>query len=588
MSVNGSPADGDAGLPRPGELLGGKFRIERLLGRGGMGAVFAATHELLAQRVAIKMLLSHVATNREAVARFLNEARAASRIDGEHVARVMDVATLDDGRAYMVIEYLDGVDLARLLEARGPLPVPEAVDYVLQGLVALAQAHALGIVHRDLKPSNLFLARRADGTSIVKVLDFGIAKATQPLTPEEHAEMTRTNSVLGSPQYMAPEQLRNAKKVDARTDVWSVGVMLYELLTGAAPFSGSSFGELFAAILEQTPAPMRDSRPEIDPDLEAVVARCLKRDPAVRFENVAELGRALAPHAPPRSAFCVERIISWLPPPPASPHGSGSRPRAEGSARSGSSADVAPPRVRVRQGAVTGDSNDTTAFQVRGRAAQIRGGAATGNSNDATVLGLAAAEATAPPTANTHSSTTAPRRTGIVATGVLAVGVAAVGAAVVLLRARAPAPASGSAVLVPSAGLAFTAAALPMPAALSSAPVQSAPPVSPGSPPSPRVTRAPLSSPISAPGGAEPLPAAIVRGAPSAFLQATAGAPAAGVSGAGAPAAGASRAAGVPLAPSSGANGPPSAATAAASVDASAPRPRSRVDQSGLAGENPF
>ncbi len=218
--------DEDAGLPKPGDLIAGKFRIERMIGRGGMGAVFSAQHEMLGQRVAIKMLLASVASNREVVARFLNEARLAARIEGEHVARVTDVATLDDGRPYMVIEYLEGSDLGQVLEACGPLPVPEAVDYVLQALEALAQAHAQGMVHRDFKPSNLFLARRSDGTTLVKVLDFGIAKAARPLALEENQSLTKSNSMLGSPQYMAPEQLRNAKNVDAQTDIWAVGLTL--------------------------------------------------------------------------------------------------------------------------------------------------------------------------------------------------------------------------------------------------------------------------------------------------------------------------------------------------------------------------
>ncbi len=309
------PEDDDTGLPKPGDLLGGKFRIEALIGRGGMGAVFSAQHEMLGQRVAIKMLLSAVASNREAVARFLNEARAAARIEGEHVARVMDVATLDDGRPYMVIEYLDGSDLSQHLEARGPLPVREAVDHILQALEALAQAHARGIVHRDFKPSNLFLARRLDGTTLVKVLDFGIAKATQPQTFQESASVTRSNAILGSPQYMSPEQLRNPRNVDARTDIWAVGLTLYELLTGSAPFSGRTFGELFAAILEETAPPIRAQRPDVDPELEAIIARCLCRDVNQRYPNVTELAQVLARHGSPRAAFSVERIVSVLPPP---------------------------------------------------------------------------------------------------------------------------------------------------------------------------------------------------------------------------------------------------------------------------------
>jgi eukaryotic-like serine/threonine-protein kinase len=314
MLAASDPESDEAGLPKPGDLLAGKLRIERVIGRGGMGVVYCAQHELLGQRVAIKILLPAVASNKEAVARFLNEARAAAGIEGEHVARVLDVATLDDGRPYMVIEYLDGADLAQVLEARGPLPVVETVDCVLQALEALAQAHARGIVHRDFKPSNLFVARRSDGTTLVKVLDFGIAKAAQPLNVLENARMTRSNAVLGSPQYMSPEQLRNAKNVDPRADIWSTGLTLYELLTGAPPFAGESFGELFVAILEQSPAPIRDKRPDIDARLEAVVLRCLQREPGDRYQTVAELAQALAPFGSPRAAQSMQRIISVFPP----------------------------------------------------------------------------------------------------------------------------------------------------------------------------------------------------------------------------------------------------------------------------------
>src|ERR1700690_336195 len=315
MLAASDPESDEAGLLKPGDLLAGKLRIERVIGRGGMGVVYCAQHELLGQRVAIKILLPAVASNKEVVARFLNEARAAAAIEGEHVARVLDVATLEDGRPYIVIEYLDGADLSQVLEARGPLPVIETVDCVLQALEALAQAHARGIVHRDFKPSNLFVARRSDGTTLVKVLDFGIAKAAQPMNVLENASMTRSNSVLGSPQYMSPEQLRNAKNVDARADIWSTGLTLYELLTGATPFAGESFGELFVAILEQSPAPIRHKRPDIDPRLEAVVLRCLRRDVGERFQTVADLAQALAPFGSPRAAQSVQRIISVLPPP---------------------------------------------------------------------------------------------------------------------------------------------------------------------------------------------------------------------------------------------------------------------------------
>ncbi len=282
----------DSTLPSPGDVLAGKYQIERLIGRGGMGAVFAAQHMLLNQRVAVKLLVGELVSSEEATNRFMNEARAAAKIQGDHVARVLDIGQLPDGTPYMVLEYLDGTDLAGLLQQRGVLGVSEVADYALQALDALAQAHAAGIVHRDLKPANLFLARRHDGTSVVKVLDFGISKNLHPLggTPQG---MTQTRALLGSPEYMSPEQLRTPRGVDTRTDIWSLGVILYELLTGKMPFTGESLGELFMQIMESTPPPLRAHRADVPAALEAVVLRCMTRDPNARFANVKELADVL-------------------------------------------------------------------------------------------------------------------------------------------------------------------------------------------------------------------------------------------------------------------------------------------------------
>jgi serine/threonine protein kinase len=282
--------------PEIGSLFVGKYRIERKLGQGGMGAVFAATHELLHQRVAIKVLSPDVVAEGEVVTRFLNEARAAARIVSEHVARVTDVATLDSGVPYMVLELLEGDDLAKVLQERGPAPVTLAVDWVLQACAGVAKAHALGVVHRDLKPSNLFLTKREDGTSVVKVLDFGISKSTNPaLVPT--STLTATGTMMGSPCYMAPEQVRNAKHVDGRTDIWAIGVILYELLTANRPFGGETLGELLLAIVEQRPPPISGFRRDVPPALEQVVARCLMRAPSDRFGTVGELMQALEPYA---------------------------------------------------------------------------------------------------------------------------------------------------------------------------------------------------------------------------------------------------------------------------------------------------
>jgi serine/threonine-protein kinase len=293
---------------RPGTVLAGKYRIERVLGQGGMGVVVAAEHLQLAQRVALKFLLPEACSNGQAVARFLREARAAVQIQSEHVARVSDVGQLETGAPYMVMEFLQGSDLGAVLAARGPLPVPEAVDYVLQAGEAIAEAHSLGIVHRDLKPANLFLTQRRDGSPLVKVLDFGISKATQA---DAGMNLTATSAVMGSPYYMSPEQVRSAKDVDARADIWALGVILQELVAGSPPFVAETASALFASIIADTPASVRVARPDLPVALEQLIARCLEKDRNRRFANMAELAFALGPFAP-QSANSVARITRVL------------------------------------------------------------------------------------------------------------------------------------------------------------------------------------------------------------------------------------------------------------------------------------
>ncbi len=255
----------------PGDLLAGKYRIERVLGQGGMGVVVSAIHEALEERVALKFLLPEALSNKEAVARFTREARAAVKIRSEHVARVSDVGTLESGSPYMVMEYLQGSDLSQYLERSGPLPIEEALEYVLQACEALAEAHSLGIIHRDLKPANLFRTVRPDGTPAVKLLDFGISKVTAA-----DQSMTQTSSMMGSPLYMAPEQMTSAKHVDARADVWALGIILHELLTAQVPFGGETVPELCAKILTQPPPPLRHMRPDAPAALERVILHCLE------------------------------------------------------------------------------------------------------------------------------------------------------------------------------------------------------------------------------------------------------------------------------------------------------------------------
>jgi serine/threonine-protein kinase len=272
-----------------------------------MGVVVAARHLKLDERVAIKFLHPEALENAEAVARFDREARAAVKIKSEHVARTIDVGTLDNGAPYMIMEYLDGEDLARWLQSKGPIPIDLAIEFVLQACEAMADAHSLGIVHRDLKPSNLFCIRRSDGLLAIKVLDFGISKISAGVFGPA-MDMTQTGAVMGSPLYMSPEQMRSARSVDARSDIWAIGVILYELLAGRLPFRGETLPEVCMSISTQPTPSIRAVRPDVPPGLEMVIATCLKKDRRDRYSNVAELGVALAPFGPRRARALAERI----------------------------------------------------------------------------------------------------------------------------------------------------------------------------------------------------------------------------------------------------------------------------------------
>jgi serine/threonine-protein kinase len=278
----------------PGELVVGKYRVDRVIGAGGMGIVVAATHVELEQKVALKFLHAHILDGDSGVERFSREARAAVRLKSEHVARVYDVGVLPDGAPFSVMELLDGVDVANYAAAKRPLTVEEAVEIVLQTCDAIVEAHAAGIVHRDLKPQNLFVTHKANGAPLIKVLDFGVSKWTMA---GEDMSLTDSSVVVGSPLYMAPEQMRAARNAEPRSDIWALGVILYELLAGKVPFDGATVTELCLKVVTDPPVPLLELRSEIPAPLAAIVARCLEKEPAKRFENVALLAQALEPFA---------------------------------------------------------------------------------------------------------------------------------------------------------------------------------------------------------------------------------------------------------------------------------------------------
>lgn len=289
----------------PGTVLDARYQIAGVLGSGGMGKVVAARHLELKREVAIKVLHAEIAKNPEAVARFMREARAAAAMRSDKVGQVLDVARLPDGTPYMVMDLLEGADLDRLIKSDGPLPQRTAVDYLLQACEGLAEAHGLNMVHRDLKPSNLFLTRSPNGLPLIKVLDFGIAKAH---FADADVSLTTTDVMVGSPTYVSPEQVRSSAGVDPRSDIWSLGVTLYELLSNELPFPGESVGAVLSAIAADPPTPLPQLAPGVSFELWCVIEKCLQKDPHQRYQNLRELAQALAPFASNEGRRCVDSI----------------------------------------------------------------------------------------------------------------------------------------------------------------------------------------------------------------------------------------------------------------------------------------
>jgi len=289
-----------------GQVFLGKYRVEQLLGQGGMGVVARCTHLALNEQVALKMLRPDVLQDEEATSRFMREAQAAVKLRSEYVARVTDVGTFENGVPYMVMEYLDGQDLGVVLHEQGKISVQWATELMLQAAEALAEAHSIGIVHRDVKPTNLFVTWRPDGSSLVKVLDFGISKS--PMGTD--MQLTQTQSLLGTPAYMSPEQMRSARLVDQRTDIWSLGTVMYELIEGHRPFEAESFSEMCVKVAVDTPLPMVNTPPA----LQQVVLRCLAKTPEQRYPSMADLGRDLVPFArdPHTAQMMVDRMFRML------------------------------------------------------------------------------------------------------------------------------------------------------------------------------------------------------------------------------------------------------------------------------------
>lgn len=280
-----------------GRVLEGKYELKRVLGVGGMGAVYEANHRLIKRRLAVKLLHEEYAKQEWTMQRFKQEAIAATAIGHDHIVDITDMGVTDEGEIFIVMEYLDGIDLATLLKQEGSLPPQRACHIIIQVLSALEAAHAKGIIHRDLKPANIFLITYGGVEDYVKLVDFGISKVKQVETDDAHA-LTRTGELLGTPSYMSPEQAVGDVDITYHTDIFSVGVILYNLLTGELPFQAGALGHLLMKIINEAPKPVTEIRPHVPPALEAAVTKALQKKVPDRFGDAAEFRRCLIPFSP--------------------------------------------------------------------------------------------------------------------------------------------------------------------------------------------------------------------------------------------------------------------------------------------------
>ena len=472
-----TPRSIDAGVII-GEILVDKYRVDKILGHGGMGVVALCTHLELHEKVAIKILRKDVLDDADAVERFMREAQAASKLKSEYVARVTDVGRSGKNVPYMVMEYLEGHDLGQLLDQRGSLALPWAVELTLQACEALAEAHSIGIVHRDVKPTNLFVTWRPDGSALIKVLDFGISKA---LTGTAMA-LTQTQSLLGTPAYMSPEQMRSAKSVDIRTDIWSLGTVLFEMLEGRRPFEAESFSEMCVKVAVDPPGEMTNTPAA----LQQVVLRCLEKAPEQRYASMAELARDLVPFAqdPHHAQVLVDRMTRTLV----------RRSKVQPVERSPSSSGVSGPVRQLRSAERSAERMTPTGSPTEPADAAGSGGvrASAAPTTAATAAPLALRRTGSGPAFSETLAVARPRRRGTLMIVTVLIAATAIGVTISLARSPVPTAPSPPAAKVQPAPAGQPAAPRPAPPP---APAVVADPVEPAALSKPDAARPPVKRP---------------------------------------------------------------------------------------------